>query len=192
MFVDIDLFNPTFMIDCATLDTAEEIYEIFRQHNTRYYAYVVLATLGEVEPIYLKVGESAPNGKRSNKGQVGERIVRQVSNIKGFSNGIPVSSNGCDLRKGVDGLINDGVLPVSFDKNSLLVAVWDLSTLEWDSIVEDDNRTKSRCAEGQLSKQIKESNESGTHLNFRNPERNSEYRNVGPSKKAFESLFEVD
>lgn len=190
MFTDIDLFNPTFIINCAELTNAEEVYSIFRQNDTRLFSYVILATLGEVQPIYLKVGESAPNGKRSTKGQVGERIVRQISNFDGFANGIPASSNGCDLRKGVDRLIANNQLPATFDKNNLLVAVWDLTTLSWDSL-NNDPRTKSRCAEGQLANQIRTMAQSGTLLNIINPERNKAYRLPKISKRVFDSMFEI-
>lgn len=191
MFTNLELFNPTFVINCSSLDTAEEIYDVFRNHNTRYFSYVILATLREVEPIYLKVGESAPNGIRSNKGQVGERIVRQISNINGFSNGIPASGNGYDFRKGIDQLISENKLPVSFNKNNILVAVWDLSTLEWDAL-DKSRRTQSRCAEGQLAKQIKDATGTGTLLNVIDPERNHAYSNPKVSKKLFGSLFTID
>ncbi len=191
MFVDLDLFNPTFTINCSELDTADEIYDVFRTYDIRHFSYVILAILGQVHPIYLKVGESAPNGQRSNKGQRGERIVRQIANLNGFSNGIPASSNGCDFRKGVDRLISDGILPNTFDKDNLIIAVWDLSTLTWDSLT-NSTRSQSRCAEGQIAKQIKEATGLGTLLNIVDPERNKAFRNPGVSKKVFDSFFTID
>jgi hypothetical protein len=192
MFTDLELFAPTFTINCADLDTADEIYNIFRTHNTRYFVYVFFAVTGELTPTYLKVGESAPDGKRSNQGQLGERIVRQAANFHGYSNGIPTSSNGCDLRKGVDALINTNQLPANFDKNNLAVAVWDLAMLNWDSI-KGGRKHQSRCAEGQLFNQIKDfSDGNGTLLNIVNPETNKAYKKPGLSRDFFESLFDID
>lgn len=191
MFTDLELYNPTFTINCSTLDTAEEIYDIFRTYNTRYFVYVIFAITESMTPIYLKVGESAPDGIRSNQGQLGERIVRQVANFDGYINGIPASSNGCDLRKGVDMLIKNNILPANFDKNNLVVAVWDLSTLTWNSMTAR-KKHQSRYAEGHLFKQIKEFNGGvGTLLNIVTPDTNTAYKNPGISKTLFDSLFTI-
>ena len=192
MFTDLDLFKPTFIINCSDIDTADEIYDVFRTHDARYFVYVFFAVIGELNPIYLKVGESAPDGKRSNQGQLGERIVRQAANFDGYTNGIPASGHGYELRKGVDTLINKQVLPANFDKNNLAVAVWNLSTLDWDSI-KNDRKHQARCAEGQLFKQIKDfTGGVGTLLNVVNPETNNSYKKPRILLTTFENLFTFD
>lgn len=127
--IDIDIYEPDFLISCKFLDSSGEIYEIMRNKSiTRAYVYAMVYHPKTLYSDILKVGMSAPTLKEKREYQVGERIVRQASHVPGWSSGLPYSSHGSDFYYAIRNfLIPKNLVAENFNKNMLHIAVWDIS-----------------------------------------------------------------
>ena len=158
--MQIDLFNPDFYIDCKDLRAASNIYGICRENKIRKnFVYAIAYRKSAFVFWFLKVGMSYPTLSKKRKGQVGERLVRQIAWFPGWSK-TPKTAHGNDLWVNVDASIKNGTLP-NIDRNDLVIGVWDISkrtrgNQHIKSILKLNkwgNDAPTKWAEGELSRQ---------------------------------------
>lgn len=192
MYKDIDIMNPDFTINCGGLDDATDIYQIMRDQQAKKYGYVIARKIKAFEYEILKIGESAPAEefeKDSNrKVVIGERVERQIAKLNGWSQPQQRSSHGQDLQNAVNDAIIQGKLQADFDKNDVIIGVWNLSDRESTMVV--TGKEESRWLEGELTRQYK-----ATHngklpmLNIVDPENNKAFRSPHVSKENYHKHF---
>lgn len=192
--IDIDLFDPDFVIDLKEFNDSASIYTVMRDHKiTRAYVYGMIYNPKLLYNDFIKVGMSAPNLGEKREYQVGERIVRQIAWVPGWEAPHPFSDHGSGFWRNIeDFLIPKNQLPKNFNKNMLRVAVWDISArAHLNQIVsEDDDLTLATWAEGELAFQYKQSHDGKLPLlNITDPSKTKIYSKPYISKKVFNDLF---
>ena len=143
MFNNIDLFNPDKIIQCASLKEAKDIYEIMKKMDAKSYVYAISYLTGGILNPVIKIGMSSPDKYRQHT-ILGERIVRQISNLEGWSSK-PVSSHGLDLVVGLKKAIETGILPEkAINRNNIIICIWNVhpNFRKCNSIATEDEQTK--------------------------------------------------
>lgn len=191
---EIKLLNPDFVITCSELKTSKQIYKIFRNMGiTKSFVYGIIRQPTLLTYEFIKIGMSSPNlGERSY--QVGERVVRQLSWVPGWSGGNPKTSNGLDFWMNLQiELINKNKLPNSFNKNMLKVAVWNVSSRMIESdFLEDQEKIATAWAEGFLARQHKDMYGFLPPLNYSDPSTSQSFKKAHINKQSFQSNFEIN
>lgn len=195
MIKNIDLYTPDFLIDCKKLNLSAEVYPIMRSKGIkRAYVYGMVFNPKPLKFDFLKIGMSAPKLGEKREHQVGERIVRQVAWIPGWSEPHPYSGNGSEFWHNInDRLIANNILPSDFNKNNLKIAVWDMSArVNYNTILSDDEEyTLSAWTEGELSQQYKNNNNGKLPLlNITDPTKTKIYNGICIRKDVFSNLFD--
>lgn len=177
MELNIDVFNPDFVIDCSTMVTSTEIYDVMHSYNDpKMYCYAICYRKGLLID-YIKIGESAPNpGARTNEA-IGERIKRQLEHFPGWEDPPHYSSHGNDLWSNVCREVVGGSLP-NLTKDNILIGVWNLEAREHRiNFLYEGNKEVSMYAEGLLCDQYKKFHQGNLPiLNIKDPTRNKAYR----------------
>jgi hypothetical protein len=180
VFNDINLYNPDFIIDCSKLKYCKDIYTSMRDNGiVKAYVYGMCFKPGPLVYDFLKVGMSCPNLGEKREYQVGERITRQLSWVPGWSGEHVRSSHGADFWLGIEHfLIPKNLLPKTFNKNDVTIAVWNISKrIPSSNICEDDDIRAAGWAEGELARQYKEAFGRLPHLNIQDPSNAKFYKN---------------
>ena len=177
MFNDIKLMVPDFFIECSDLKHYNQVYPIFREHGiTKAYTYVMAYRTSPFQYNFLKCGMSHPD-LEGREYQVGERVCRQISHLPGWKDE-PISDHGNDFYNGVKRLIKTTSLPEAFNKDNLLVGVWDITkrfnSLSGIRIEREIEATE--WAEGELCSQYKRAYGSKPALNYRDPSNSKSYK----------------
>lgn len=191
MLKNIDLFNPDFVIDCSQLKNCRDIYAIMRHHGiVKSYAYGMCFKPGPLTYDFSKVGMSSPSLGNKREHQVGERITRQLSWVPGWEELHVRSSHGADFWGGIEHhLIPQGILPASFNKNDVTIAVWDVSKrMILSDIHESDELKATAWAEGELAKQYKDIFGRLPYLNVQDPTNTKHYRGGYIPKSVYDLL----
>jgi len=194
MFNTINLYNPDFIIECARLIYCRDIYESFRNNGiTRSYVYGMCYKPSLLTYDFLKVGQSHPDLSINRKHQVGERIVRQMSWVPGWSGEHVRSSHGADFWFGIkDLLIPKGLLSPTFNKNDITIAVWDMShRMLTSDICTHDSAKATDWAEGELARQYKNSFGRLPYLNIQDPSNTKSYKTGYTPKSIWNNLFDI-
>lgn len=195
MLKNIDLFSPDFVIDCAKLKNCRDIYTSMRNNGiVKAYVYGMCFKPGPLTYDFSKVGMSCPNLTEKREYQVGERITRQLSWVPGWEEEHVRSSHGADFWLGIEHfLIPAGLLPASFNKNDVTIAVWDVSKRMIFADVHDDDEEKATgWAEGELAKQYKVTFGRLPHLNKQDPTNTKHYKKGYIPKSIQSGLFEFN
>ena len=188
MFKDIDIMDPDFIIEGSKLETAVEVYSIMRDEKAAKFGYVLARRTKKFEYDIIKIGESAPAKTSIKKGIYGERIARQLDNMDGWNDPSPRSSHGCDLQKAINDAIRNGQLPAGFNKDDVLVGVWNLTSRMPTMLASD--KEESRWLEGELAKQYKKSHKGKLPiLNIADPEQNKAFSNSHIPLEVWNTLF---
>lgn len=177
MLKNIDLFSPDFNINCSSISAFADVYEIFRHNNiTKAYVYAIAYKSSPFLYSFLKIGMSHPDLGEDRKYQVGERVVRQLSHVPIWTTE-PISDHGNDFYRGIKRLIQEKKLSSLFNKNDLVVGVWDISKRiglsSDDPIIEIDN---TRWAEAKLCDQHKSVYKKLPSLNYQDPSNSKVYK----------------
>lgn len=191
MLKNIDLFNPDFVIDCSQLKNCRDIYAIMRHHGiVKSYVYGMCFKPGPLTYDFSKVGMSSPSLGDKREHQVGERITRQLSWVPGWEELHVRSSHGADFWGGIEHhLIPQGILPASFNKNDVTIAVWDVSKrMILSDIHESDELKATAWAEGELAKQYKDIFGRLPYLNVQDPTNTKHYRGGYIPKSVYDLL----
>jgi hypothetical protein len=194
--IDIDVYEPDFVISCKFLNSSKEIYEIMRSKTiTRAYVYAMVYQPKTLYADILKVGMSSPSLSEKRERQVGERIVRQVSHVPGWDSGPPYSSHGSDFYYAVRNfLIPKKLVVENFNKDMLHIGVWDITQRAHYNIIEtnDDDFTLATWAEGELAKQYKQTHGNKLPLlNKVDPTKTKVYNKPFLSKENFNEVFVI-
>jgi len=192
--MNIELFNPDFIIDCKEFNDPAMVYKIMRQHEIkRAYVYGMIWSPTLLTHDFIKVGMSCPDLGHEREYQVGERVVRQLAWVPGWITPHVYSSHGSEFWHGINHhLIPNNKLPAYFNKNMLKVGVWDISarTSLVDFFSEDEEHYMSRRAEGSLAAQYKKHFQGKLPpLNIQDPSKNKEYSGSRVSKITYFNLF---
>ena len=193
MFNDINLYNPDFIIDCSKLKYSKDIYSLMRDNKiVKAYVYGMCFKTKPLVYDFLKVGKSCPILEEKRESQVGERITRQLGLVPGWKGPIPRSGHGSDFWFGIERfLIPEEVVPKTFNKNDVTIAVWDISKRMLTSdICEDDEEKATGWAEGELASQYKNSFGRLPKLNIQDPSRTKNYKDSYIPKSVWNNLFE--
>lgn len=191
MFTNIQLFNPDFLIDCSTLENSSNAYQLMRINGIRKsYVYGMCYKTSPLMYDFLKVGKSSPNLGEDREYQVGERVARQISWVTGWST-IPSSSHGIDFWLGIQNtLIPTGKIKSTFNRNDLVVAVWDISKrMALADILESDEPKAAGWAEGELAAQYKKIYKRLPLLNIQDPSNSSAYKKPYILKSVWNANF---
>ena len=194
MFTNITLYNPDFIIDCAKLNYCKDIYASMRDNGiVKAYVYGMCFKPGPLVYDFSKVGKSCPSLEEKREHQVGERITRQLSWVPGWAGEHVRSSHGADFWLGIEHfLIPKGLLPPTFNKNDVTIAVWDISKRMLTADIHEDNEEKATgWAEGELASQYKNSFGRLPHLNIQDPSKTKHYINGHTPKSVWNTLFEL-
>lgn len=192
MFDDIQLFDPDFTIDCARFDKCHRVYSAMKSKGIRKsYVYGMCYKPTGLTFDFLKVGMSCPSPGESREPQVGERVVRQLSWVPGWKGEHVRSSHGADFWLGIEHfLIPNGKLPEDFNKNDLVVAVWDITErMKKSDINEHDELKATAWAEGELVYQYKTKFDKLPNLNIQDPSKSKHYTTGYTPKSVWKSLF---
>jgi hypothetical protein len=195
MLKNIDLFSPDFVIDCSKLKNCKDIYAIMRHNGiVKAYVYGMCFKPGPLTYDFSKVGMSCPDLGEKREHQVGERITRQLSWVPGWEEGPVRSSHGADFWLGIQNfLIPQGLLPASFNKNDVTIAVWDVSKrMIFADVHANDEEKATGWAEGELAKQYKATFNRLPHLNVQDPTNTKFYKNPYIPKSVQNSIFQFD
>ena len=193
MLKNIDLFKPDFVIDCSKLKNCRDIYSSMRNNGiVRSYVYGMCFKPGPLTYDFSKVGMSCPNLTEKREHQVGERITRQLSWVPGWEEEHVRSSHGADFWGGIEHyLIPQGLLPASFNKNDVTIAVWDVSKrMIFADVHESDELKATGWAEGELAKQYKATFGRLPYLNVQDPSNTKYYKKAYIPKSVLNELFE--
>lgn len=193
MFNNINLYNPDFVIECSKLTNCRDIYSKMRNNGiVKAYVYGMCFKPGPLAYDFSKVGKSCPALGEKREHQVGERITRQLSWVPGWEEEHVRSSHGSDFWLGIEHfLIPQGLLPATFNKNDVTIAVWDISKrMPTADICEDDEEKATGWAEGELARQYKEVFGRLPHLNIQDPTKTKHYKKGYVPKSIWDSLFE--
>jgi hypothetical protein len=177
MFNNIQLLNPDFYIECENLKNFKEVYEIFRGNGVvKAYVYTMGYRTSPFQINFLKQGMSHPN-LTGREYQVGERVCRQISHLPGWDS-FPISDHGNDFYCGIKRLIKLEKLKESFNKNDLIVGVWDITTRynNLSGIKINREIEATEWAEGELCNQYKKLYEYKPPLNYRDPSNSKSYK----------------
>ena len=192
MFNDITLMNPDFIVDCHKLSNCKDIYSVMRDNGiVKACVYGMCFKPGPLVYDFSKVGMSCPNLEEKREHQVGERIVRQLSWVPGWAESHVRSSHGADFWLVIEHfLIPKGLLPKTFNKNDVTIAVWDISQrmLTADICVDDEVKAAG-WAEGELASQYKASFGRLPHLNIQDPTKTKHYKKGYIPKSVWNTMF---
>lgn len=175
----IDLYNPDFVIDCSKLVDSKDIYsEMRNQGIVKAYVYGMCFKPGPLTYDFSKVGKSCPDLGEKREHQVGERITRQLSWVPGWSGPRVRSPNGADFWFGIFyDLIPKGLLPATFNKNDVTIAVWDISKRMSNADIYGGEEQATGWAEGELAYQYKVAFDNKLPpLNFQDPTQGKHYK----------------
>jgi hypothetical protein len=178
MLNTINLYNPDFIIDCSKLTHCKDIYSEMRSNGiVKAYVYGMCFKPGPLVYDFTKVGKSCPILGEKREHQVGERITRQLSWVPGWSGGHVRSSHGADFWLGIEHfLMPNGLLPQTFNKNDITIAVWNISKrMLTSNVCEDDEGKATGWAEGELAMQYKTAFGRLPHLNIQDPTKTKHY-----------------
>ena len=176
---NINLYNPDFVIDCSKLVNCKDIYSVMRNNRiVKAYVYGMCFKPGPLlASDFSKVGKSCPNLGEKREGQVGERITRQLSWVPGWEEEHVRSDHGADFWFGiVYDLIPKGLLPATFNKNDVTIAVWDISKRMSIADIYGGEEQATGWAEGSLAKQYKDKFNRLPHLNKQDPSQGKHYK----------------
>jgi hypothetical protein len=193
MFNTINLYNPDFIIECSKLTNCKDIYSKMRNNGiVKAYVYGMCFKPGPLAYDFSKVGKSCPTLEEKREHQVGERITRQLSWVPGWEEAHVRSSHGADFWLGIEHfLIPQGLLPATFNKNDVTIAVWDISKrMLTADIREDDEEKATSWAEGELARQYKNVFSRLPHLNIQDPTKTKHYQNGYVPKSIWNGLFD--
>lgn len=192
MLSNIELYNPDFIIDCSTVNDSSEIYSIMRNNGIKKaYAYGMCFKPNLLVFDFVKIGMSHPSLGEKREYQVGERIVRQLSWVPGWEGTHVRSSHGSDFWLGVEHfLIPQQQLPATFNKNDIVVAVWDVTKrMQVSDISEHDDRKATHWVEGELVSQYKNKVGKLPMLNIQDPSKSKYYIKGYTPKSIWNTLF---
>ena len=166
MTMNIDLFQPDFVIDCADLKNSKDIYEVMRsKHIVESYVYAMINHPKRLINEFIKVGMSNPDIVDTvRESSVGERITRQAAWLLGWPEGQAESTRGKEFWVNME---KSGLFP-NFNKNHLCIAVWDITARMPTSDMMSES-IASKWAEGELAKQHKQYFKCLPPLNFADP-----------------------
>ena len=190
---NIDLLAPDFVIFCKNINHSKDIYEIMRQRGiTRSYAYSMIRKPSLLNYEFIKVGMSCPT-LTDREHQVGERLVRQVSWIPGWQGPQPKTSNGLDFWLNIQSdLIANNKVPITFNKNDIEIAVWNVSIrMATSDILLEQEWIATAWTEGELAMQHKIKYGKLPALNYADPSTTKAYKGAHISNAAFQNLFEI-
>jgi hypothetical protein len=194
MFNNINLYKPDKLIRLNELKKANEIYSIVKKMNTKACAYgICFVPRDQMRMVFLKAGMTAPSDDRINQLQQCERIVRQVSNLEGWSE-FMASDHGTDFIKGVRRLVAAGVLPEdALNRNNYVVGIWTVNPNFRKCLVEATLEEQAEWIEGELCQQHKNDFKGLLPLlNKRDPTKTKVYKLPRPLKEITDDpdLFE--
>lgn len=157
MFNNIDLYKPDKIIRCSEYEYAREIYKVMSKMSARVYAYsIAYVPRDEFRLHYLKIGMSSPTSERVNDNILGERIVRQVAHLHGWSKE-PISAHGSDFRDALKKLVEDqSISEAALHKDNIMIGVWNIhhnfrKCMALDATPEE----QAKWLEGTLTEQFK-------------------------------------
>ena len=162
-----------------------------RHHGiVKSYVYGMCFKPGPLTYDFSKVGMSSQSLGNKREHQVGERITRQLSWVPGWEELHVRSSHGADFWGGIEHhLIPQGILPASFNKNDVTIAVWDVSKrMILSDIHESDELKATAWAEGELAKQYKDIFGRLPYLNVQDPTNTKHYRGGYIPKSVYDLL----
>lgn len=196
MLQNLKLFDPDFLISCQHIDDPAEIYTIMRERKiTRAYVYGMVFRPTLLQFDFIKIGMSAPNLGEQREYQVGERVVRQIAWVPGWQSEHVKSDHGYAFYHEIKNTaIPKKLLPSTFSKNQLHIAVWNVSSraTEFDVVAEDVDLYAAKWAEGSLVHQYKIlNNGKKPMLNFADPSKTKEFMGSRIKKSQFNTLFEI-
>lgn len=191
MIQNIDLYNPDFIVDCASLQKAADIYGVMKSNGIKkMYCYAFFYRKNMLQYDVLKIGESCPE-PNTHKPDA-ERLDRQIRWLEGWTEK-PKSGNGVDFYMNILNEVKEGNLSASIlNRNNINIGVWNLdcrtNSIEF---VTAKDREITTWVEAELAQQYKD-----THfgdlpiLNYKDPTRNSSYIKKARIKKdTLSSLF---
>lgn len=190
---NINLLSPDFTISCMHLNHSSDVYELMRNTGIkRSYVYGLMHKPTLLSYEFIKVGMSCPTLK-DREYQVGERVVRQIAWLPGWQGEKPKTSNGLDFWMNIQNdLIAKNALPLTFNKNDVIIAVWDTSKrMGTSDFLEEQEVRATAWAEGELAHQHKKMYGKLPALNYADPSKTKAYKGPHVSKEAFEQLFEI-
>jgi len=176
---NINLYNPDFVIDCSKLIDSKDIYSVMRNQGiVKAYVYGMCFKPGPlVAHDFSKVGKSCPDLGEKREYQVGERITRQLSWVPGWAGPHVRSDHGADFWFGiVYDLIPKGLLPATFNKDDVTIAVWDVSKRMPMADIYGGEEQATGWAEGELAHQYKNIFGRLPHLNKQDPSQGKHYK----------------
>jgi len=178
MFDDINLYKPDFVIECSKLMNCRDIYSVMREQGiVKAYVYGMCFKPDPLEYDFSKVGKSCPDLGEKREHQVGERITRQLSWVPGWEEEHVRSSHGADFWLGIEHfLIPKRLLPSTFNKNDVTIAVWDISKRMPAADIYDGEEQATGWAEGALAKQYKDKFNRLPYLNKQDPSQGKYYK----------------
>jgi hypothetical protein len=191
---NIELYKPDFVIECNTIEDPAQVYHIMRDNGIkRAYVYGMTWKTTPIWYDFIKVGMSCPNLGERREHQVGERLVRQLSWVPGWSTPPVESDNGWAFWNGIQRhMIATQMVNPDFDKNQISVAVWDVSARmdQFDFVGDDQEFMACTWSEGRLADQYKKINNGKLPpLNHRDPSQSKTYRGPKVSKALFSNFF---
>lgn len=172
---------------------SSEIYAYMRDLGIkRSYVYGLLHKPTLLTYEFIKVGMSCPV-LTDREYQVGERLVRQLSFLPNWEGEKPKTANGLDFWMNIQhDLLEKNKLPLTFNKNDVIIAVWDVSKrMESSDFLTDQELKATAWAEGSLAHQHKSMYGKLPPLNYADPSNTKAYKYPHISKSAFEILFET-
>jgi len=189
---NIDLYNPDFVIDCSKLLNCRDIYTKMRNQGiVKAYVYGMCFKPGPLTYDFSKVGKSCPNLGEKREYQVGERITRQLSWVPGWEEEHVHSPHGADFWFGVTRiLIPNRLLPSTFNKNDVTIAVWDISSRMPIADIYGGEEQATGWAEGELAHQYKNAFSRLPHLNIQDPSKGKHYKRGYVSKSNLDQFVQ--
>jgi len=175
---NIDLYNPDFVIECSKLVYCKDIYsEMRNQGIVKAYVYGMCFKPGPLTYDFSKVGKSCPDLGGKREYQVGERITRQLSWVPGWAGPRVRSAHGADFWFGIaHDMIPNELLPATFNKNDVTIAVWDISKRMPLADTYDGEEQATGWAEGELANQYRNSFNKLPYLNKQDPTQGKYYK----------------
>jgi hypothetical protein len=187
MSLNINIFDPDFVIDCSKMKQSIEIYDMLHSYNDpKMYCYAICYRKGLIID-FIKIGESAPSPGENTSEAIGERIKRQLEHVPGWEDPPHYSAHGTDFWMNVSREISVGTLP-PLNKDNLIVGIWNLEA-QSNSIdfLYESNKEVSLYAEGLLCEQYKKLHNGNLPiLNIKDPTRNKAFKGPKLDKNLWE------
>jgi hypothetical protein len=194
MFDNVNLYKPDKIIRLSELSDSSEIYDIMKKMNARSYAYGIgYQPDDELRIIFVKIGRSSPDKNRTNDRIYGERVVRQVAWLDGWTT-TKHSANGADYYKGMCDLVANGDFPErALHKNNTIIGIWNCNPLFRTCKSDATEYEQTEWLEAYLCKEYKNDFKLNLPpLNRRDPSTGSILKRPMVSTEIMDSLFKFE